>query len=81
MPRLHAEALVFCFAWAALALAAGLIAGWKWGAGLSVGLMLVIMPVSTLVLTRTESFRAERLARWGILAVAALGFALWVRAG
>ena len=78
MPRLHAEALVFCFAWAALALAAGLVSGWKLGAALSVGLMLVIMPVSSLILTRTESFQAERLVRWGILAVAALAFALWV---
>ena len=76
MPRLHAEALIFCFAWIALALWAGLSAGWKWGAGLSVGLMVVIMPLSTLVLTRTESFKAERLARWGILAAAALVFAL-----
>ena len=80
MPRLHAEALLFCFAWTGLALWAGLSAGWKWGAGLSVGLMVVIMPVSTLVLTRTESFRAERLARWAILAVAALVFALWTGA-
>ena len=79
MPRLHAEPLVFCFAWVALALWAGLSAGWKWGAGLSVGLMLVIMPVSRLVLTRTDSFPAERAARWGILAVAAVVFGFWIR--
>ena len=79
MPRLHAEPLIFCLAWAGLALIAGALAGWKAGAALSVGLMLVIMPVSNLILTRAESFQAERLVRWGILAVAAAGFALWVR--
>jgi len=77
MPRLYAEPLIFGLAWAGLALAAGLMAGWKAGAALSVGLMLVIMPVSSLVLTRVESFQVERLVRWGILAVAALAFALW----
>jgi hypothetical protein len=77
MPRLYAEPLIFGLVWAGLALVAGLMAGWKTGAALSVGLMLVIMPVSSLVLTRVESFRVERLVRWGILAVAALAFALW----
>ncbi|WP_129792048.1 hypothetical protein [Sphingosinicella sp. CPCC 101087] len=76
MPQLRAEPVIFGLAWAALAVAAALTAGWIAGAALSVGLMLVIMPVSSLVLTRAESFRAERLARWGILAVAALAFAL-----
>jgi hypothetical protein len=81
MPRLLIEPLIFCFAWAGLALTAGALAGWKAGAVLSVGLLLVMMPVSSLILTRTESFQAERLVRWGILAMAALGFALWVRGG
>ena len=74
MPRLHVEALIFCCAWAALALGGGLLAGWQAGAALSVGLLLVIMPTSTLVLTRTDSFAIERWVRWGILVVA--GFAL-----
>jgi hypothetical protein len=79
MPKLHAEPLLFCVAWALLAFAAGVMVGWQAGAILSVGLLLVIMPTSTLVLTRLEDFRIERLVRWGILVLAALGFALWVR--
>ena len=81
MPRLLAEPLIFCLAWAGLALTAGALAGWKAGAALSVGLMLVIMPVSSLILTKSESFQAERLARWGILAMAAAGFALFALRG
>ena len=73
MPRLHAEALIFCVVWATLALAGGLLLGWQAGAILSVGLMLVIMPASSLVLTHTDSFPIERLVRWGILAIAAAG--------
>ena len=73
MPRLHAEALIFCLAWAALALTGGLLLGWQAGAILSVGLMLVIMPTSNLVLTRTDSFSIERTIRWAILATAAAG--------
>ena len=68
MPRLHPEPLLFCLVWAALALAGGLLLGWQAGAILSVGLMLVIMPASSLVLTRTDSFPIERQVRWGILA-------------
>jgi hypothetical protein len=78
VPRLQAEPLLFCLAWAVLALAGGLMAGWPAGAALSVGLMLFIMPVSSLILTRTESFLAERLVRWAILAAAAAGFWLWI---
>ena len=73
MPRVHPEALLFCLVWAALALAGGWMLGWQAGALLSVGLMLVIMPASSLVLTRNDSFRIERLVRWGILAFAAAG--------
>ena len=32
-----------------------------------------------MVLTKLEDFRLERLVRWGILAIAALGFVLWMR--
>ena len=73
MPRLHPEALVFCVAWATLALTGGLLLGWQAGAVLSVGLMLVIMPTSASILSRTDSFPIERQVRWGILAIAALG--------
>ena len=78
MPRFHPEALIFCLVWAGLALAGGWMLGWQAGALLSVGLMLVIMPTSTLVLTRTDSFQTERLVRWGILAVAAASLMAWL---
>ena len=78
MPRLQVEPLLFCVAWAALALAGGILAGWRAGAVLSVGLLLVIMPTSSLVLTRVENEAVERTARWGILAVAALGLAAYL---
>ena len=79
MPRLHIEPLLFCVAWAALAIGGGLVAGWQAGAVLSVGLLLIIMPTSSLVLTRTDSFQVERAVRWTILAVATLALLLWLR--
>jgi hypothetical protein len=79
MPRLHLEALLFCLVWAALAIGAGLVAGWQAGAALSVGLLLIIMPTSSLVLARTDSFGTERTVRWTILAVAALLLMIWLR--
>jgi hypothetical protein len=77
MPKLHAEALIFCLAWAALAILAFARAGYPAGAVMSVGLLVLIMPVSSLILDKTGDFARERLARWGILVLAALGFALY----
>ena len=77
MAKLHPEALLFCLAWAALAIAGGIYAGWWVGVLLSVGL-LVLFSASTLqILSRTGDQRLERQVRWGILIVAAL--ALFVR--
>lgn len=72
MRRLNIDALIYCLAWAALA-----ILGWKLvdhraGLLLSVGLFLIVMPTSAMILSRTGSFALERGIRWGILAVAAL---------
>ena len=72
MPRLYPEALLFCAVWAALAIWGGLELGWKAGAALTLGLFILIMPVSALILSRTGSFRLERGVRWGILAAAAV---------
>jgi hypothetical protein len=72
MPRLYPEALLFCILWAALAVAGFALVGWQAGALLSVGLFMLIMPASALILTRTGNFAAERIVRWGILAVAAI---------
>jgi hypothetical protein len=72
MPKLYPEALLFCVLWAALAIYGGLELGWKAGAGLTLGLFILIMPTSALILSRTGSFSLERGVRWGILAAAAL---------
>lgn len=72
MPRLYPEALLFCLFWAGLAIYGGLELGWKAGAALTLGLFILIMPASTLILSRTGSFQAERAVRWGILAAAAI---------
>ena len=82
MPKLHVEALIFCLCWAALAILAGVQAGLVAGAALSAGLLLIIMPTSSYVLSKTGSFALERQVRWGILVIAALGYGLfqtWVR--
>ena len=79
MPRLHAEALVFCLAWAALAVAGAYFSGLWTGIALSLGLMTLIMPLSLLVISRTENFTLERNLRWGILVLAAFLLFLAVR--
>lgn len=76
MPKLNVDALVFSLAWAALAVFALLRSGYLAGAILSVGLLFVIMPVSSLILDRTGDLGMERLARWGILAGAGMVFGL-----
>ena len=81
MTRFHPEALLFALAWAALALSGGLYAGWLVGALLSVGLLVLVTGSSMIILSRYDNFAAERLARWGLLVVAALGLLLWLRAG
>jgi hypothetical protein len=72
MPRLYPEALLYCILWAALAIWGGLELGWKAGAALTLGLFILIMPISALILSRTGSFKLERWVRWGILAAAAV---------
>jgi hypothetical protein len=77
MPRLHAEALIFCLAWAALAVFAFIRAGYMAGSVMSVGLLILIMPISSLILDKTGDFGKERMARWAILISAALAFGVW----
>jgi hypothetical protein len=79
MPRLHVEALIFCLVWAALAVTGAQVSGLWTGILLSLGLMLLIMPLSLLVISRTENFALERNLRWGVLALAALALFLVVR--
>ena len=70
MPKLYPEALAYCILWAALA--GFVLGGWQAGALLSVGLFLIVMPLSAFILTRDGNFAAERWVRWGILLLAAL---------
>jgi hypothetical protein len=72
MPKLHLEPLIFCMAWAALAVAGFALLDWKAGVALSAGLFMLIMPSSALILARTSNFVLERAVRWGILVVATL---------
>jgi hypothetical protein len=72
MPKIYPEALLFCILWVALAVAGFALLGLKAGLALSVGLFLLIMPSSTLILSRTGNFALERGIRWGILVAAAL---------
>ena len=74
MSRVYPEALLFCAAWAALAIWGGLEVGWKAGAALTLGLFILIMPTSALILSRTGNFAVERRVRWGILVAAAIVF-------
>jgi hypothetical protein len=46
MPKLYPEALFFCVAWVALAVAGWHFAGLTAGLALSVGLFLIVMPAS-----------------------------------
>ena len=80
MPRLHLEALVFCLAWAAVAVTGGILGGLIVGAVLSLGLLILISASSLQILSRTEDQVLERQVRWGILIVAALGLAVYLNA-
>jgi hypothetical protein len=78
MPKLHAEPLLFCLAWAALAVAAGMMASLWAGILFSAGLAIVLMPLSATVIAKTENFALERQVRWGLLVLAALALTIWL---
>ena len=81
MPKLYPEPLLFCLAWAALAITAGLMASIWMGILFSAGLAIVLMPLTATIVTKTGDFRLERQVRWGLLMLAALALAVWLRAG
>jgi len=72
MPKFHPEALLFCLAWAALAVAAGIYGGLWVGALMSVGLMVLVSAASLQIMSQTGDTEMERNVRWGILIVTAL---------
>jgi uncharacterized protein (DUF58 family) len=79
MPKLHVEPLLFCLAWAALAIAAGTMASIWMGILFSAGLAIVLMPLTATIVTKTGDFALERQVRWGLLVLAALGLAVWLK--
>jgi len=79
MPRLHPEPLLFCLAWAALAISGGMTSIWL-GIALSGGLAVILMPLSATIIAKRDDPALERQARWGILALAALALAVWLNA-
>ena len=78
--RLHPEPLLFCVAWAALAIAGGVYAGLWVGVLLSVGLLMLISAASLQVLSQTDDLAMERQVRWGILVVACLALVVGMNA-
>jgi hypothetical protein len=79
MPRLALEPLIFCICWVLLAVA-GSVLGNVWaGLAIGLGLLLVLMPMSAFILTRYEDEKLERQIRWGILVIAGLLLAIWLR--
>lgn len=79
MPRLHPEPMIFCLAWAVLAVWGGMTSIWL-GILLSGGLAIVLMPVSAAIISTREDPVLERQVRWGILAIAALALPIWLNA-
>ncbi|MDQ8755900.1 hypothetical protein RCO27_06625 [Sphingosinicella sp. LHD-64] len=75
MPKLNTDALLFALAWAALAMAGGVSGGFFLGGALALALLIVVMPLSGLILSKTGNFTLERQVRWAILAAAAVGVA------
>ena len=75
MPRLQAEPLIFCLAWAALAIAAAVMASLWTGILFSAGFAIILMPLSATIIAKTENLALERQVRWGLLALAALALA------
>jgi hypothetical protein len=79
MPKLHPEPALFCLAWAGLAIAAGMMGTIWLGLLFSGGLAIVLMPLSAMVLTKTEDAALERQVRWGLLVLAALALFAWLQ--
>lgn len=78
MPRLHAEPLLFCLAWAGLAIAAAIMVSIWTGILFSAGLAIVLMPLSATVIAKTGNFALERQIRWSLLLAAAALLAIGV---
>ncbi len=76
MPKLHPEPLLFCLAWAALAIWGGMTSIWL-GILLSGGLAVILMPLSAMIITKREDPVLERQVRWGLLVLGALALLVY----
>ena len=76
MPKIYPEPLLFCLAWAALAITAGITGSIWMGILFSAGLALILMPLTATIVNKTGDFTLERQVRWGLLVVAALALAI-----
>jgi len=79
MPKLRLEPLTFCLCWILLAAAASVFGSTWAGLAVAFGLLLILMPMSAFILTRYEDEKLERQVRWGILVIAGLILAIWLR--
>lgn len=72
MPKFHPEALLFCLAWAALAIAGAIYGSWWVGVLITLGLLVLVSAASMQIMSQTGDETMERNVRWGILMVTAL---------
>ena len=79
MSKLRLEPLTFCLCWLLLAVAASVFGGTWAGVAVALGLLLVLMPTTAFILSRYEDEKLERQVRWGILVIAALLLAIWLK--
>jgi hypothetical protein len=79
MSKLRLEPLTFCLCWILLAVAASVLGGTWAGLAVALGLLLILMPTSAFILSRYEDEKLERQVRWGILVIAALLLAIWLK--
>ena len=79
MSKLRLEPLTFCLCWILLAVAASVLGSTWAGLAIGLGLLLILMPTSAFILTRYEDEKLERQVRWGILVIAGLLLAIWLR--
>jgi hypothetical protein len=79
MSKLRLEPLTFCLCWVLLAVAASVFGGTWAGLAVALGLLLILMPTSAFILTRYEDEKLERQVRWGILVIAGLLLAVWLK--
>jgi len=70
MPAFNIDGAAFALAWAALAIVASAFGGWYAGIALLAALILVVMPTSALVISRSGDLARERQIRWALFAAA-----------